>query len=283
MACHDKFLLNDWFPVATIEQLREGQSQKAVLMEQEITICPATDGTWTVALAGSDAKLPVRERYGVLWTCLGTPAGDIVDIPEARDTKRFLVPGGAIRVRTSGLRVVENFLDMAHFPFVHEGWLGEQPHTEVLPYKVVITEDDEVLATDARFFQPIASPSAKGGIDVDYAYQVYRPYIVGLHKTNPVMEAHMDFIVLFIQPVNEEDCIVHSLLCFFKEGMDEEILRSFQQVIFGQDKPILENQTPKRLPLSPRAETPIRADQMSIVYRRWLQDHAVTYGAIPAT
>lgn len=283
MACHDKCLLNDWFPVATIEQLREGQSQKTVLLEQEIAMRPATDGAWAAALVGSDAELPVRERYGVLWTCLGTPAGDVVDIPEARDTERFLVSGGAIGVRTSGLRVVENFIDMGHFPFVHEGWLGEQPHTEVLPYKVEITDEDEVLATDAQFFQPIASPSAKGGIDVQYVYQVYRPYVVGLHKTNPTIETRMDFIALFIQPVNEEECIVHNLLCFFKNDMDEEALRWFMQVIFGQDKPILENQVPKRLPLSPRAETPIRADRMSIVYRRWLQDRDVTYGAIPAT
>ncbi|WP_198671191.1 hypothetical protein [Oceanibium sediminis] len=32
----------------------------------------------------------------------------------------------------------------------------------------------------------------------------------------------------------------------------------------------------------PRAETPIRADQVAILYRRWLRDHSVTYGAIAA-
>tara|TARA_B100000780_G_C21105779_1_gene446493 strand:- start:1202 stop:2053 length:852 start_codon:yes stop_codon:yes gene_type:complete len=282
MACHDEFLLTDWHPIATLEQLQIGQEQTTTLMECAITIRPGSDGNWTAARVGSDTDLPVRERYGCLWTCLGVPKGEVIDIPEARDSERFLVSGGAIGVRTSGLRVVENFIDMGHFPFVHDGWLGEQPHTEVIPYKVVITEDDEVLATDAQFFQPIASPSAKGGIDVHYMYRIFRPYIVGLYKTNPALGDQKDFIVLFIQPVNQEECIVHNLLCYFKEDMDEVTLRWFMQVIFGQDKPILENQTPKRLPLEPRAETPIRADQMSIIYRRWLQDHAVTYGAIPA-
>jgi phenylpropionate dioxygenase-like ring-hydroxylating dioxygenase large terminal subunit len=64
--------------------------------------------------------------------------------------------------------------------------------------------------------------------------------------------------------------------------MTTETLRWFMQLIFSQDKPILENQLPKRLPLDPRAETPIRADKVAIAYRRWLQDHQVTYGAIPA-
>jgi len=65
-------------------------------------------------------------------------------------------------------------------------------------------------------------------------------------------------------------------------GTGEAAIRGFMQLIFAQDKPILENQLPKRLPLDPRAETPIRADAVSVHYRRWLRDHAVSYGAIPA-
>ena len=59
-------------------------------------------------------------------------------------------------------------------------------------------------------------------------------------------------------------------------------MSGFQQTIFGQDKPILENQVPKRLPLDPRAEMPVRADKSSITYRRWLAAKGVTYGTIPA-
>ena len=62
---------------------------------------------------------------------------------------------------------------------------------------------------------------------------------------------------------------------------DREI-RRFQQGVIAQDKPILENQHPKLLPLDPRAETPIRADRSAIAYRRWLSRLGVTYGVIPA-
>ena len=34
---------------------------------------------------------------------------------------------------------MENFLDMAHFPYVHSGYLGIEPHTEVRDYDVDIT------------------------------------------------------------------------------------------------------------------------------------------------
>jgi phenylpropionate dioxygenase-like ring-hydroxylating dioxygenase large terminal subunit len=64
--------------------------------------------------------------------------------------------------------------------------------------------------------------------------------------------------------------------------MEERTVRWFMQFIFAQDKPILENQVPQRLPLDPGAETPIRADASSVYYRRWLRERHATYGAIPA-
>ena len=70
-------------------------------------------------------------------------------------------------------------------------------------------------------------------------------------------------------------------MCIIDDASDDKEIRLFQQTIFGQDKPILENQFPKRLPLDPRAETPIRADKSAIAYRRWLSQKGLTYGVIP--
>jgi phenylpropionate dioxygenase-like ring-hydroxylating dioxygenase large terminal subunit len=55
-------------------------------------------------------------------------------------------------------------------------------------------------------------------------------------------------------------------------------LVAFQQVIFLQDRIILENQRPVLLPLEPRAEIPTRADSSSVAYRRWLKEKGVRYG-----
>jgi phenylpropionate dioxygenase-like ring-hydroxylating dioxygenase large terminal subunit len=70
-------------------------------------------------------------------------------------------------------------------------------------------------------------------------------------------------------------------MCVIDEENPRESIRYFQQTIFGQDKPILENQFPRRLPLDPRAETPIRADKTAIAFRRWLSSKGLTYGVIP--
>ncbi|PSJ59166.1 aromatic ring-hydroxylating oxygenase subunit alpha [Kumtagia ephedrae] len=280
--CSDDVLLNDWHVVADLANLSAEVPFRTRLLGIDLTIQAGRRHGRDVVRDDSGEAVASEIRYGFLWACLGTPDRAIVGVPEAGETDRHLVTGGSIAVKVSGLRAVENFLDMGHFPFVHTGWLGDEPHTEVAPYKVEVTEADELLATECRFYQPVASPTASEGFVVDYVYKVIRPYTVALYKSNPVQKDRLDVITLFVQPVDEENCVAHPFLCYLKDGIDAAIVRSFMQLIFAQDKPILENQMPKRLPLDPRAETPIRADAVSVFYRRWLRDHAVSYGAIPA-
>ncbi|TPI63860.1 aromatic ring-hydroxylating dioxygenase subunit alpha [Mesorhizobium sp. B3-1-3] len=279
--CVDRELLNDWHIVADQESLSADMPFPTRLLGVDLVVRKRVDKA-EVVRADNGAVVNSAERYGFIWACLDMPWREIVYIPEANEGDRHLVSGGSIAVKVSGLRAVENFLDMGHFPFVHTGWLGEEPHTEVAPYNVEITAQDEVLATECKFYQPVASPTAKEGFVVDYIYKVIRPYTVALYKSNPIQKHRLDVITLFVQPVDEENCIAHPYLCYLKEGMEAATVRSFMQLIFAQDKPILENQVPRRLPLDPRAETPIRADAVSVSYRRWLRDRSVTYGAIPA-
>lgn len=280
--CSDRVLLNDWHVVADGSALPANAPFSTCLLGVDLSIDARNAGAIQIVRTDTGARVNSIQRYGFVWACLGKPERDIVYISEADEPDRHLVSGGSIAVKVSGLRAVENFLDMGHFPFIHTGWLGEEPHTEVVPYKVEITDQDEILATECKFYQPIASPTAREGMIVDYIYKVVRPYTVALYKSNPLQKDRLDVITLFVQPVDEENCVAHPYLCYLKDGMDAATVRSFMQLIFAQDKPILENQVPKRLPLDPRAETPIRADAVSVYYRRWLRDRAVTYGAVPA-
>jgi phenylpropionate dioxygenase-like ring-hydroxylating dioxygenase large terminal subunit len=102
-----------------------------------------------------------------------------------------------------------------------------------------------------------------------------------LYKSCPEDETRRDVIGIFLQPMTEERCRAHLLQSMIDSTNSITELRRFQQTIFGQDKPILENQYPKKLPLDPRAETPIRADKSAIAYRRWLSQKGITYGVIP--
>lgn len=275
-------LVDDWHVVVDRSWLKFGQLYRTKLFGAALEISLDGAGQPVVRRSADGASLPAAERYGLVFACPGTPARDLLRFPEAEEPDRLVVTGGSIGVAVSGLRAVENFLDLGHLPFVHTDILGDEAHSEVESYDVGPSDDGGIMVTNCRFFQPLASPSAKGGIMADYAYRVFRPFTVGLYKTNPSEPQRRDFIALFIQPVEEERCIAHSLLAYVDQDLTAAGIRAFMQLIFAQDKPILENHIPKRLPLDPRAETPIRADKSSIAYRRWLSEQGVVYGAIPA-
>ena len=204
----------------------------------------------------------------------------MLPVPEADETDRRVIVCGAISVKSSGLRIVENFLDMAHFPFVHTDILGAEPHTEVTQYTTEIRRDvDEVWATNCQFFQPQAALSATGGIMTQYMYRVANPFATILYKTCPNAANRWDVICLFVQPLDPDRCRAHPIMFLIDDTSALTDLVHFQQLIFLQDRIILENQRPRLLPLEPRAETPTRADATSIAYRRWLKEKGVTYGA----
>src|ERR1700738_3568974 len=189
---------------------------------------------------------------------------------------------GIIDVASKTIMSVSVFwkdLDMAHFPFVHTDILGAEPHTEVLQYTTEIRRDvDEVWATNCQFFQPQAALSATGGMMTQYMYRVANPFATILYKTCPNAANRWDVICLFVQPLDPDRCRAHPVMFLIDDVSPLTELIHFQQLIFLQDRIILENQRPALLPLEPRAEIPTRADASSIAYRRWLKEKGITYG-----
>ena len=275
----NKAALDQWYCIEQLQEIPIGRTTNR-LLGTDLAVIRTGDDDITVTIAGSKATLPTRQRYGCLWTTLGAPATDLLPVPEADETDRRVIVCGTISVKTSGLRIVENFLDMAHFPFVHTDILGAEPHTEVMQYTTEIRRDvDEVWATNCQFFQPQAALSATGGIMTQYMYRVANPFATILYKTCPNAANRWDVICLFVQPLDPDRCRAHPVMFLIDDTSDLTDLIHFQQLIFLQDRIILENQRPALLPLEPRAEIPTRADATSIAYRRWLKEKGVTYGA----
>jgi len=278
---------NQWYAVAAVGDLPPGAALRTRLLGFAIEVVPdaARGATARIADPRFDAApaLATAIAFGYVWVTPGLPQRPLFDIPEAREADRRCIHAGTIGVHVSAPRAIENFLDMGHFPYVHGGILGQEPHTEVTEYQVELNEErDEILATQCRFYQPMGSTSARTGAIVDYVYRIPHPFCAMLYKSSPEDSARNNVVALFLQPVDHEHVRAHMFLAVLDFGSGNAAIRSFQLNIFGQDKPILENQYPKRLPLDPRAETPIRADKSAVAYRRWLSGKGVRYGVIPA-
>ncbi len=279
----DPALAGEWLIAAASTSVGRGQTIATRILGQTVAVTRDEYGGLRAEVRGDTGhaagELPIIEQYATIWVAFGTPTKPLFDIPEFDQPGRRIIPCGAIGVHTSGLRIVENFLDMAHFPYVHTDWLGKEPHSEVVEYKVEWHETtDELWATDCRFWQPKAAPSADGGLEIVYTYRVMQPFTTMLYKSCPTRPGDVDFILLQVQPQDEERSLVYSLLGYFDDVNSDAEMISFMQLIFGQDKPILESQLPKRLPLDLRSEVPARADAMSVAYRRWLRDKKLRFG-----
>ena len=230
-----------------------------------------------------------REAYGMLWVRLAEPAGDalpIHDLPafaaEAEPRLRKTTSGPYL-VQASAPRIIENFLDMSHFGFVHEDWLGSRDRTEIPPYEVKPTEHG-VLATGCLAWQPRSSIHAESGAQVEYTYEVTAPYMAVLTKQpepgSTTIDGLWESIAMFVCPVTEESSVAWTRMAMNDFASPDARLIDFQNTIFGQDQPVLESQQPKRLPLAADAEAHGPADRMSTAYRRYLKNSGIAFGVI---
>ena len=295
-ACTDPVIVNQWHVISALDEISAGVVNETLLLDERISFTATGDGEFSawrsspdrpagaaVDGAGLEAldALPVKPEYGYLWTSLGEPPDDLFPLPEYHHPKRRNMNAGSVGVATSAPRAVENFLDLAHFPYVHEGSLGVLPHTEVVEYDVEV-RDGEVHATKCDMMVPKVGVNFDEPVVMRYRYRVPHPYCVMLYYDSLPDPSLEDICAIWVQPMTADRVRAHNYMGVIDDTSTNTDIKGYQLLIFAQDKPILENQHPKRLPLDPRAETPIRADRSAIAYRRWLSDLGVTYGVIPA-
>jgi phenylpropionate dioxygenase-like ring-hydroxylating dioxygenase large terminal subunit len=217
-----------------------------------------------------------KEKYGMVWVSLGQPVQDVPFFPEEPDENfRKLFTGPFPPIRANGPRVIENFLDVTHFPFVHGGILGDPSRPQISDYTVESGEHG-LLARDVITFQPDPYGTNVGDI-VTYTYRVFRPLTAYLEKDAP--DGSRMTLMLTLTPHDERStsawfyAAVNDKISVTPEEWDE-----FQIAIFSQDVPIVESQRPELLPLDLQAELHLRSDRLAIAYRRWLKELGLTYG-----
>jgi phenylpropionate dioxygenase-like ring-hydroxylating dioxygenase large terminal subunit len=227
-----------------------------------------------------------RERHGLVWVRLDRTDRDegLPAFPAEDDARLRKLSCGPYAVAASAPRIVENFLDMARFGFVHEGGLGSRMHTAVADYRVETTPTGFV-ATGCKAWQPQSSVHAQGGAVVEYTYEVNAPYTSVLTKMPEAgavqIEDFREAIALFVCPVTPEASRVWFRVAMNDFESSDEKLSAFQDTIFAQDRPILESQEPKRLPISdaaPVQELHSAADRSASAYRRYLRQRGITFG-----
>ena len=259
-----------------------------VCLQPGVTADYATQGAQSVQGSGhTQATQATQEVQGTQGT-QGAPdatvhssARPLPQFEAEADDRLRKINCGPYDVATSAPRIVENFLDMAHFGFVHEGWLGARDTPEIPDYQVEPTPTG-LVASGCKAWQPQSNLHSTRGALVEYRYEVSGPYTAVLTKVpeagSTAVQGWRESIALFICPMGQERSRVWFRLAVADFATDAAQLQAFQHTIFTQDQPVLESQRPACLPLDVRAEAHTAADKASAAYRRFLRQAGIRFG-----
>lgn len=220
------------------------------------------------------------EQDGCLWVSLGAPRHPPPRFAEVGRAEYRSTLVGTWNVEANAYRVIENFLDMAHFNFVHPATLGSGGTAGIAPYQVQAREQG-FIARDCRAVQQRGYPSADASTEVRYDYEVVELTVAVLHKRTAGTLQASDVIRLLVVPVEAHRSVVRMFLSYDYAGVggiEEADVVAFNRSILLEDLPILESQRPRELPLYSATELSVPSDSSAIEYRRYLKRLGVEFG-----
>ncbi len=226
------------------------------------------------------------ERYGLVWVCPGAPSGDVPAVTCEDDPAYRRINSGVEVWKTSALRMTDNFLDVAHFSYVHAATLGagaevsraspraSERSGSVPTFTIGALDDDFVgYRYDVEVGNDVAAGAAASQLDSPV---VRRRMTTGFALPFTVRstiryESGLDHIILLCTtPIDDERSLFTFVVWRNDSGTgDDEDVIAFDRAIGAEDKRMLE-QVPGALPLDVTATVNVRSDRASVEWRRRL-------------
>jgi nitrite reductase/ring-hydroxylating ferredoxin subunit len=215
---------------------------------------------------------PAVARWGIVWTCLHErPESRLVDPPELQShTWHF-----ATRVseqETNILFSMENFRDVAHFPFVHAKTFGTPPTAAVEKLNVERNGHEVVMRMRIRNTASDGAGVYSRG-DATVVYRAYAPGVVLAHAT---FDAGGSWILMHCaSPLSLESTRAFRVIAVSNNlrHLLEELVRT-EDLVYEEDRAVASSLTPRKLG-APLQQISAAADAYTMTFRRafrnWLE------------
>ncbi|PSR13130.1 Rieske (2Fe-2S) protein [filamentous cyanobacterium CCP3] len=214
------------------------------------------------------------ERYGYVWVCLSEdPLLPLPEIPEAEVPGNRLIPQFYEPWQCSGLRVMENSFDNAHFSIVHAESFGvtEQPkpaRSEIVPLDLGL----KVYAT-----VPVVNPpTQQKNLNIPDRLTVrevestwYVPFSRTLKITYPNGLMHLIFTAATPMSDRTSQIVQFCIRNDSEADASAESIITFDRQVVSEDKLVLES-TDYDTPVDVSCEQHMPSDQPGIIMRRQL-------------
>lgn len=230
----------------------------------------------------------VATKYGLIWVCLqDEPKFDIPEYPEWADASfRTVVMKEDEPSKTSSIRMIMGTLDDTHFPWVHQGILGNRDEPAAPDHKVWREGQYLVLQYDVEQ-PPNLATTDMSAADVDkierialrYTDYVGMPNVIRLVKDSDAGR----YVVWLATCPNAYNCTTNFWAFSRNYDMNPErdsIYEEFSAHVRSQDKPVIESQRPWLLPpFWTQIELPLGpADKPLMEFQRWLEELGIVSG-----
>ncbi|MGI9605931.1 MAG: Rieske 2Fe-2S domain-containing protein [Acidimicrobiales bacterium] len=233
-----------------------------------------------VPSSGSDARIPptaqlallaVDERYGLVWICPGEPRAPVPHISVDADNS-FTRLNTEMQVwNCSATRMIDNMLDVAHFPYTHVGTFGREQEKEV-PHFSITRLDDTFTGYEYSVVvnnEGDAKAMSGGGADViglDMSTGFALPFTV--RSTMSYENGIEQTLLMTASPVSEE----RSLFTFVLWRNDDvsetgQAIVDFELEVALEDQQMLENLAGE-LSLDRGELVDVQSDKASVEWRR---------------
>jgi phenylpropionate dioxygenase-like ring-hydroxylating dioxygenase large terminal subunit len=271
----DERLLHAWHIVALADEVG-ATPYTATLLDRQYVLTRDADGSVSVEPTVYD----VTERWGSVWIAPLEPFAPIFEEPDLEDSAfvgAWLPP--AVTNSPAGL-VADNFLDAAHFPFVHTGTFGADSD-KVIEACEVETEIHGFRSIQEQAFNNPEDPGVAAGIrplqQTRRATYVFRAPFQLLLRLEELDAGAVKTILFFAQPETLTSTRVYTKMLLHGIGGVERpdadtVARevAFEEAVLAEDL-VLQRLMPNTvLPLNPRDELHVRADRLAVALRREL-------------
>lgn len=214
----------------------------------------------------------IVEEHDLVWVRLdGRVPTTVPACPAFDDPDMKVLSGEPYTWPVSALRRVENFVDLAHFAWVHDGTLGRRD-TPVPPLPTLWRADAEL-----RFaYEPPGLPDDPADTALLGASHYRMPMLTTVDIEFLLPDGHRRRLWMTACPIDDATC-----RSFWFVGRTDDLTGddrahlAFHAVVLAEDEPVVSNQVPPQLPLDAGAEISVKTDRVSIEYRRWLRELAI--------
>ena len=220
----------------------------------------------------------VSESHGMVFLAPEEPLAPLPSMEEALNEDFMIGDLPVLRVRGCAALYADNFLDMAHFPFVHAGTFGAEEAAEVERYEVV----RDAFSTRVSFEHDFANredPGVEQGIRpllqrrrLTYRYDA--PFHLAL-RIDFLNTGGTNTIGFYLCPEDESTVRIYSTL--YRNDLDGDESRmkdaiEFEMAVIEEDLRIQTAYEKLEIPLDVNAEVHTRADKSTLEFRRILRD-----------